>query len=182
MFKYLLLQQSYMGCCDNLIKNIIVCFKLIQFVLNELNLWMFRLISPLDGTFNYTFGCYVWLNHKISCILKKCMLVTFFTHAFIYVKLNMSIHINIFHRNTIPQSRCTKTFSIKLKHTRISWSTCKFGRVMYIGCTFSVSPSVIFFFSQSSCIWRNSHTTSCNMTYVVHLSLRCANWSWKVSL
>lgn len=59
MFKYLLLQQSYMGCCDNLIKNIILCFKLIQFVLNELHLWMFRLISPLDGTFNYAFGCYV---------------------------------------------------------------------------------------------------------------------------
>lgn len=158
MFKYLLLQQWYMGCCYNLIKNIIVCFKLIQFVLNELHLWVFRLILPLDVTFDSTIRFLVYY--------KKCMLVTFLTHAFIYVKLN-------------------KTFSIKLKHTRISWSTCKFGRVMYIGCTFSVSPSVTFFFSQSSCIWRNSHTISCNMTYVVHLSIRCANspnWSWKVSL
>lgn len=156
MFKYLLLQQWYMGCYYNLIKNIIVCFKLIQFVLNELNLWMFRLISPLDVTFDSTIRFLVYY--------KKCMLVTFLTHAFIYVKLN-------------------KTFSVKLKHTRISWSTCKFGRVMYIGCTFSVSPSVTFFFSQSCCIWRNSHTISCNMTYVVHLSIRCANspnWYWKV--
>lgn len=135
---------------------------------------MVRLIAPLGVTFDSTIRFVVYY--------KKCMLVTFFTHAFIYVKLNMSIHINIFHRNTIPQSRCTKTFSIKLKHTRISWSTCKFGRVMYIGCTFSVSPSVTFFFSQSCCIWRNSHTISCNMTYVVHLSFRIANWSWKVSL
>lgn len=138
---------------------------------------MVRLITPLDFTFDSTIRFLVYY--------KKCMLVTFFTHAFIYVKLNMSIHINIFHRNTIPQSRCTKTFSIKLKHTRISWSTCKFGRIMYIGCTFSVSPSVTFFFSQSCFIWRNSHTISCNMTYVVHLSIRCANspnWSWKVSL
>lgn len=136
---------------------------------------MVRLITPLDFTFDSTIRFLVYY--------KKCRLVTFCTHAFIYVKLNMSIHINIFHRNTIPQSRCTKTFSIKLKHTRISWGTCNFGRVMYIGCTFSVSPSVTFFFSQSACIWRNSHTISRNMTYVVHLSIRCANspnWYWKV--
>lgn len=139
---------------------------------------MVRLITPLDVTFDSTirflvyYKKYVYVSHNDL------------THAFIYLILNMSIHINIFHRNTIPQSRCTKTFSIKLKHTRISWSTCKFGRVMYIhvGCTFSVSPSVTFFFSQSACIWRNSHTISRNMTYVVHLSFRCANSSWKVSL
>lgn len=76
---------------------------------------MVRLITPLDVTFDSTI---IFLVYN-----KKCMLVTFFTHAFIYVKLDMSIQINIFHRNTIPQSRCTKTFSIKLKHTRISWST-----------------------------------------------------------
>lgn len=120
---------------------------------------MVRLITPLDFTFDST------IRFLVYC--KKCMLVTFFTHTFIYVKLNMSIHINIFHRNTIPQSRCTKTFSIKLKHTRISWSTCKFGRVMYIGCTFSVSPSVTFFFSQSSCIGRSDFIISGNMICVV---------------
>lgn len=137
---------------------------------------MLRLISPLDVTFDSTIRFLVYY--------KKYVYVSqlFFTQAFIYVKLNMSIHINIFHRNTTPQSRCTKTFSIKLKHTRISWGTCNFGRVMYIGCTFSVSPSVTFFFSQPACIWRNSHTISRNMTYVVHLSFRCANSSWKVSL
>lgn len=105
MFKYLLLQQWYMGCYYNLIKNIILCFKLIQFVLNELHLWMFRLISPLDVTFHSTIRFLVYY--------KKCMLVTFFTHAFIYVNLNMSIHINIFHRNTIPQSRCKYPYFLK---------------------------------------------------------------------